>query len=153
MKVNQSPDPTAVRQESTTVALSGVVPQVDAAPAPNVDCTPFYLNSFYRYTNPEDAVDNDLVQGGLYDLDDKHPWAITEFRAPSVAGNVTLVIEDRVGADKHPITVHSGSGGYVVFDVPIPVLASQVLKVSTVGIGTGLNPVWVDIYVVKTTLL
>ena len=153
MKVNQSPDPTLVRQESTTVALTGVTPQVDAAPNPNINCDPSYRNSFYQYANPDDPADNDLVQGGLYDFDDRHPVDLAEVRAPSVAGNVTLIVEDRTGASKHPTTVHAGSGGYVVFTPPITILPSQVLKASTVGIGTVPNPVWLDIYVVKTTPL
>lgn len=147
MKVNQSPDPVNVRQESTTVALSGDVPQVDNTPDPPIECVPMFTNQVYQYANPADDSDNDLIQGGLFDLDDRFEWEIQEFRASVGAGNVTMVVEERTGIDKHPSTVHSGSGVRQYFSVPIPVLPSQVLKVTTT------NPGWVDIYVVKATPL
>ena len=141
MKVNQSPDPVNVRQESSTVALSGDPPQV-AGPT---EAVPMFSNAIYQYANPLDVADNDLIQGGRVDLDDRLEWEISEFRASIGAGNVTLVVEEREGVNRHPTTVHSGSGVRQVFDPPIPVLASQVLLVSTDNAG------WVDIYVVKAT--
>lgn len=147
MKINQSPDPVAIRQESSTASFSGVTPQVTDAPNPNIECVPVYRDGYYQYANPNDVADNDLAQGGLIDIDDKHPSEIAELRAPVSVGLVTLVIEERVGTNKHPTTVHSAVGGYTVFNPPIPILASQILKITTINSG------WVDVYIVKATPL
>ena len=139
----------AVRQKSSSVALTGVVPQIGGE-----DCVPHIQpGGFYQYVHPTDLVLIDLSQGGLFDFGNQVAYSIREFRAAPGAGNITLVVEDRDGPPVHSVIFSSGSGEYASFYPPIAVLPSQVVKITTANAGTLPVPVWVDLYIVKATPL
>lgn len=149
MYIAPAPAANAVRQESTTVALAGLVPQIGGD-----DCIPFVQpGGYYQYVSPVDVALKDIAQGGLFDFGNQVAYSIREFRAAPGAGNITLVVEDRDGPSVHSVIFSSGSGEYGSFYPPITVLPSQVVKITTANAGTVPVPIWVDLYIVKATSL
>jgi hypothetical protein len=136
MRINLSPTPIAARQ-TCSVAFAGAAPE-QAGKAYD----PFYRNGVYEYSDPDDRSLVTLDQGGLYDFGEGQTGEITEFRAPSGAGNVIIAIEDRDGT--HSTEVYNGAGIAQSFHPTIPILPSQRVKITTVGSG------WFDLYVTRS---
>ena len=140
MQVAISPGPSAVRQ-TASVALAGAAPEFGGKA---YDAR--YLNSIYKYVDPDNTSLETLDQGGLFDFGiNNPPYIITEFRALATAGNVIISVEDRDGT--HAVECYNGAGGYQVMTNPIVVLSSQRVKVTTVGAG------WIDLYIRKASIL
>ncbi len=133
--------PVAIRQ-ATTVAFAGLNPEN----AGGVTFEPFVDpdTGVVQYVNPTDHTEKALAQGGLYDFVNQ-TVRVKEIRALTACGNISVIVGDR-GDVLHDVTVATPAPSRIVFNPPLIVAASQILKVSTVsGSANG----FVDVYAVK----
>ena len=98
-----------------------------------------------EYANPSDPAETALAQGGLFDFGREQTVRILGYRAHSGLGDITVTIGDRDNA-LHDVVIGSAAGVEHRFNTPVPVLASQVVKISS---ASGNAAGFIDLYVVK----
>ena len=141
MKINAGDTALALRQESAN-AFAGAEP-VDAAA--KVYDPQVYPSGVIQYSNPDDRTQKALTAGGLFDFTQEQTVRILGVRGLTACGDITMVVGDRDNTD-HDVTVNVPATGFVWFNTPVPVLPSQVVKVST---ASGSAKGFIDLYIVK----
>lgn len=131
----------AVRQQCAT-KFAGVKPVAGGNDA-NVHV--YGDTGIIQYSDPDNRADVALSQGGLFDFGRDQTVRILGVRAHPSLGDITVTIGDRDNAN-HDVIVETPATEIVWFNTPIPVLPSQVVKISSVGFDAA---GFVDLYVVK----
>lgn len=113
--------PMALRQQSD-VAFAGVRPEDSNA----VLFEPFAVDGVMLYVDPNDKTQDDLAQGGLYDLGEQ-PLRILEIRGLTALGDISAEVGDRKDLSSMKLTV--GGGTPAIDLVTAGVIAGDIVTV------------------------